>query len=178
MGNGSEEDILGEGTYQLRLCGGNKLLLHNALYAPRVRCSLVFFFVSLMRICLSFGFRTDCLDLFYNDNLFGSITLKGNFIILDLDNTHDNTSSAFVSYFDFNYESVKLHARLGHLGQYRMGRLPKESFLNRLTRAKLPRYEPCLTGKAIFSKAMGTSSRDGNGEGIPCPALGKNCRPH
>jgi len=41
MGNGSEEDVVGVGTYQLNLRGGNKLLLHDALYALGVRCSLV-----------------------------------------------------------------------------------------------------------------------------------------
>ena len=53
-----------------------------------------------MRIGFSFGFCTDDLDLFYNGNLFGHATLKGDFIVLDLDNTYDNTSAAFVSYFD------------------------------------------------------------------------------
>ena len=91
LGNGSEEDVLGVGTYKLRLRRGNKLLLHDALYAPRVRCSLVSF-VLLMRISFSFSFRTDGLDLFYSGNLFGHATLKGDFIILDLDHTYDNTS--------------------------------------------------------------------------------------
>jgi len=84
MGNGNEEDVLGVGTYQLILREGNKLLLHGALYAPRVRCSLVSF-VLLMRIGFSFGFRTAGLNLFYNDNLLGHTTLKGDFIVLDLD---------------------------------------------------------------------------------------------
>ena len=104
--NGSEEDVLGVGTYQLRLRGGNKLLLHDALYAHGVRCSLVSF-VSLMRIGFSFSFHTGGLDLFYNDNLFGHATLKGDFIVLDLDNTYDNTFIAYVAYFDSNSESVK-----------------------------------------------------------------------
>jgi len=70
-----------------------------------------------MRISFCFYFHTDDLDLFYNDNLFGHPTLKGNFIVLDLDNTYDNTSAAFVSYFNYKFESVKCHARLGHVGQ-------------------------------------------------------------
>jgi len=44
LGNDSEKDVLGVGTYQLRLRGGNKLLIHDTLYAPGVRCSLVFFY--------------------------------------------------------------------------------------------------------------------------------------
>jgi len=140
LGNGSEEDVPGVGTYQLRLHGGKKLLLHDALYAPGVRCSLVFF-VSLIRISFSFSFHTDGLDLFYNGDLFGHTT--------------------YVSYFDSNSESVKWHARLGHVGQDRMGMLAKEGLLDRLTRVKLPRCEPCLVGKTTikpFGKAMRASS--------------------
>jgi len=59
-----------------------------------------------MRIGFSFSFRTDGLDLFYNGNLFGRATLKRDFIVLDLDNTYDNTFTAYVSYFDSNSESV------------------------------------------------------------------------
>jgi len=115
MGNGSEEDVFGVGTYQVRLRGGNKLLLHDTLYTPGLRCSLVSF-VSLIRISFSFGHRTNGLDLSYNGNLFGHATLKGDFIVLDLDNTYDNTSAAFVSYFDSNSESIKWQAQLGHVG--------------------------------------------------------------
>jgi len=42
-----------------------------------------------------------------------------------------------------------------------MGRLAKEGLLDRLTKVKLPRCEPCLAGKATikpFSKAMRASS--------------------
>jgi len=52
-----------------------------------------------MRIGFSFSFRADGLVLFYNGNLFGHAILKGDFIVLDLDNTYDNASAAFVSYF-------------------------------------------------------------------------------
>lgn len=36
LGNGTAEDVLGVGTYKLKLRGGNSLLLHDALYAPGV----------------------------------------------------------------------------------------------------------------------------------------------
>ena len=38
-----------------------------------------------MRIGFSFCYRTDGLDLFYDGNLFGHSTLKGDLIVLDLD---------------------------------------------------------------------------------------------
>ena len=60
-----------------------------------------------------------------------------------------------------NSESIEWHARLGHVGQDRIGRLPNEGLLDRLTRVKLPRCEPCFAGKATikaFGKAMRASS--------------------
>jgi len=114
-----------------------------------------------MRIGFSFGFCSDGLNLFYNGNLFSHTTLKGDFIVLGLDNTYDNIDVAFVSYFDSNSESIKWHARLRYVGQDRMGRLVKESLLDRITRVKLPRCEPCLAGKTTikpFNKAMTESS--------------------
>ena len=44
LGNDSGEDVFGVGKYQPRLHVGNKLLLHDALYAPKARCSLGFLF--------------------------------------------------------------------------------------------------------------------------------------
>jgi len=88
--------------------------------------------------------------LFYHGNLFGQATLKGDFIGLDLDDSYDNVSSIFVLYYNSNSESVKWHARLGHVGQDRINRLAKEGLLDRLTRVKLPRCESCLAGKATM----------------------------
>jgi len=71
--------------------------------------SIVYF---INELGFSFGFQTNGLDIFYNGNLFGHTTLQLDFIVLDLDNTYHNTSSAFVSYFGSDSESVKWHARL------------------------------------------------------------------
>jgi len=84
--------------------------------------------------------------------------MKGDFIVLDLDDSYDNMSSTFVSYFDSNSEYVKWHARLGHVGQDRISRLAKEGLLDQLTRVKLPRCELCLTEKATI-KPFGKASR-------------------
>jgi len=56
---------------------------------------------------------------------------------LDLDDTYSNTSSAFASYFDFDSKFVKRHARLGRVGQDRMGRLAKEGLLEQLTKCSV-----------------------------------------
>jgi len=114
-----------------------------------VRCFLVSC-VSLVRLGFTFGFPPDGLDLFHNGNLFGQATLKGDFIVLDLDDDYNNISSAYVSYFDSNSESFKLHARLGHVGQDRINRLAKEGLLDRHSRVKLPMCELCLAGKATM----------------------------
>ena len=58
-----------------------------------------FFFPPLIRLGFTFGFHPNGLDLFYNGNLFGEATLKGNLIALDLDGSYNSISFAFVSYF-------------------------------------------------------------------------------
>ena len=56
LGNGSEEDVLGVGTYKLRLRGENTLLLHDAIYAPGVQVCL-FFFSFFNEVRFLFQFR-------------------------------------------------------------------------------------------------------------------------
>jgi len=120
LGNGTTEDILGVETYRLKLHGGNSLLLHNALYALGVRCSLVSY-VSLMKLGSHFVPQTDGLDILYGSNLFGHASLIDDFLVLDVDEHYYNkTSFVFVSSVDSNSDSVVWHARLGHIGQDRM----------------------------------------------------------
>lgn len=160
LGNGSEEDVLGIGTYELKLRGGSVLLLHDALYAPGVNCCLIFVF-SLVKLGFSFNFMPDGLDIKYHDNVFGHGTFRDGFCVLDLDdNYYNNSSLAYASYVDDYSECVLWHTRLGHIGQDRMNRLAKEGLLNQLTKVKLPKCEPCLAGKATrkpFGKALRAS---------------------
>ena len=53
-----------------------------------MRCSLVSY-ISLVRLGFTFGFHPDGLDLFYNGNLFSQATLKGDFVVLDLDDSYN-----------------------------------------------------------------------------------------
>jgi len=125
LGNGSEEDVLGVGTYKLRLRRGNDLLLHDPIYAPRVGVCLLSL-VSPMKLGFSFNSNTNGLDIIYGGNVFGHITLINDFLVLDLDDCYNNkTSFAFVSYNDSFFDSVKWHSRLGYIGQDRMNRLTK-----------------------------------------------------
>lgn len=136
LGNGSEEDVLGVRTYKLRLHGGHTLLLHDALYTHGMRVCLLSL-VSLMKLGFFFNSRTDSLDLLHDDNVFGHATLKNDFLVLDLNDCYNNSSSVFVSYFDSDYDSIRWHARLGHISQDRMNRLAKESMLDRLAKVKI-----------------------------------------
>jgi len=83
--------------------------------------------VSLMKLGFSFNSSTNGLNIMYGGNVFGYATLKNDFLVLDLDECYNNnkTSSTFVSYKDSFSDSVKWHAKLGHIGQDRMNRLAK-----------------------------------------------------
>jgi len=90
------------------------VLLHDAIYVTQVRvCPLSL--VCLMKLDLFFNSCSDGLNILYGGNVVGHPTLKNDFLILNLNDCYNNPSSAFVSYFDPNFESIKRHARLGHL---------------------------------------------------------------
>jgi len=73
LGDDSEENVLEIRTYHLKLYEGTMPFLHDALYVPRVQCSLVSFVFEV-------SFLFDCrLDIVYHDNLFGLTILKGVF---------------------------------------------------------------------------------------------------
>jgi len=93
-----------------------------------------------MKSSFSFSSCANGLDILYGGNVFGHATLKNDFLGLDLDDSYNNNSpSIFVSHFDSDLESIKLHARLGRIGQYRMSRLARKGVSNQLTKVKLPR---------------------------------------
>ena len=106
LGNGSEEDVLGVGTYRLTLKGGNKLLLFDALHAPGVRTCLLSL-VSLMKSGFGFSSCSDGLNILYGGNVFGHATLRNDFLVLDLDECYNDSNSASVSHFDSDLESIK-----------------------------------------------------------------------
>jgi len=106
LGNGSEEDVLGVGTCRLTLKGGNKLLLFDALYAPEVRICLLSL-VSLMKSGFGFSSCHDGLSILYCSYVFGHATLRNDFLVLDLDESYNNSHSVFVSHFDSDLESIK-----------------------------------------------------------------------
>jgi len=104
LGNSSKEDVLGVGTYQLILQGGNKLLLFYTLYALGVRVCLLSL-VSLMKLGFDFSSCPDGLNIMYGGNVFGHATLKNDFLVLDLENCYDNSPSVFFASLDSDSES-------------------------------------------------------------------------
>ena len=72
--------------------------------------------VSLMKSGSRFNSCPDGLDILYGGNVFGHATLKNDFLVLDLDDCYNKSTSTFVSYSNSNLGSIKWHARLGHIG--------------------------------------------------------------
>uniref|UniRef100_A0A2N9HS45 Integrase catalytic domain-containing protein n=1 Tax=Fagus sylvatica TaxID=28930 RepID=A0A2N9HS45_FAGSY len=120
MGNESRVEVLGIGTYKLQLRHGRTLLLHDVLYAPRMRQNLLSVNVLLE----------------LDDRLFH----------LDIDCSAYDSSFALLTQND--YDEMNWHARLGHIGQDRMTRLAREGLLGPLAKVNLPTCEHCLAGKS------------------------------
>lgn len=66
MGYSTCEDVIGVGSYQLKLCSGRTLNLHDVFYAHGVPCSL---FSSYDLILLSLS--GNMLNFFFDSNSFG-----------------------------------------------------------------------------------------------------------
>ena len=56
LGNRAQEEVIGVGTYQLKLFLGHTLLLHEVLHAPSVQCNL-FLVLTMLRLGFSFRFN-------------------------------------------------------------------------------------------------------------------------
>ncbi|KAJ4744662.1 Gag-Pol polyprotein [Rhynchospora pubera] len=159
MGNNSSVLVHGIGTCELMFRNGHKLVLHDVLYMPDVRRSLVSVLV-LVKTGLRVVFLNNCVELYKNSILLGNGFFENNFMILD---TIDGCSSFSYDVFSSNVSSyvndnmLIWHARLCHVGQDRMTRLAKVGLLGPLTKVSLPRCEGCLAGKATrkpFGKAV------------------------
>ena len=151
LGNGAQEEVVGIGTYQLKLHLGRTLLLHDVLHAPGVQCNL-FSVLTMLRLGFSFYFNGPQLDFYLNKTLYGHGYLFNNFFMLDL----DHSSFSFIAHTDDISDSVMWYARLGHIGKDRLARLAREGLLGSITNVSLPMCEPCLAGKACrkpFDKA-------------------------
>ena len=159
LGNGTQEEVLGVGSFQLKMKNGKILLLKDVMYAPGVRCNLLSV-ACLLGQGYSFLFRDTGLNIYLDDTFFGSGFLVDGFFKLNLDHVCNNRSVALVSSTSsiINDDCDLWHKRLGHVGQERMARLAREGLLGSLSKVRLTVCEPCLAGKAK-RKPFGKASR-------------------
>ncbi|KAJ4730414.1 Gag/pol protein [Rhynchospora pubera] len=160
MGNNSKVEVLGIGTCELVFNSGHKLLLHDVLYAPEIRRSLVSVCL-LVKLGFCVVFVGTCVELYLNDCLIGNGYLKDNFMILDTINYSAAYDSSSYVISDNDCDVKKWHARLCHIGVDRMNRLAKDGLLGLAAKFNLPTCEHCLAGKAIrkpFGKAIRATS--------------------
>ncbi|KAL0316519.1 UNVERIFIED_CONTAM: Retrovirus-related Pol polyprotein from transposon TNT 1-94 [Sesamum radiatum] len=152
MGNGTQEEVLGIGSYQLKLSTGCELLLSDVQYAPNIRCNLLSV-TALMGQGFSFLFEQMSLSIYFGKDLYGLGFMNNGFFMLELANEFVSYVSSSVNIHDI---FVLWHARLGHIGQERMTRLAREGLLGSLAKVNHPVCEPCMVGKACrkpFGKA-------------------------
>uniref|UniRef100_A0A2N9ER43 Integrase catalytic domain-containing protein n=1 Tax=Fagus sylvatica TaxID=28930 RepID=A0A2N9ER43_FAGSY len=146
MGNESRVEVLGIGTYKLQLRHGRTLLLHDVLYAPRMRQNLLSVNV-LLELGFSFGFHGRSVDIFLGSTCFGHAFISDDRLFhLDIDCSAYDSSFALLTQND--HDEMNWHARLGHIGQDRMTRLAREGLLGPLAKVNLPTCEHCLAGKS------------------------------
>ena len=154
MGNGSYEEALGVGSYQLHLRTGCTLLLHDVLYVPGVLYNLLSVF-TLLQLGYNFHLSWNGLDILLDDVIFGHGSICESLFKIDL--FESSTSSTIVIDCNMTISSSTWHARLGHIGKNRMTRLAREGLLGPLAKVDLPICKPCLAGKACkkpFGKAV------------------------
>ena len=70
MGNGTSEDAIGVGSYQLHLPSGRTILLHNVLHVPGIRHNLLSV-TALISFGFSFEFSNNGLVIFADGILYG-----------------------------------------------------------------------------------------------------------
>jgi hypothetical protein len=154
MGNGSYEEALGVGLYQLHLRTGCTLLLHDVLYVSGVLYNFLSVF-TLLQLGYDFHLSWNGLDILLDDVIFGHGLICESLFKIDL--FESSTSSTFIIDCNMTISSSTWHARLGHIGKDRMARLAREGLLGPLAKVDLPICEPCLAGKACrkpFGKAV------------------------
>ncbi|KAK2980404.1 hypothetical protein RJ640_014577 [Escallonia rubra] len=142
MGNNSSEEVLGVGSYQLKLRTGRTLILDDVRYAPTVRLNLLSV-IALLDSGFSFIFRGNKLDIFLDDVLFGH-GFRMDSLFFQLDLIDSQSSYSYVVNDNIMNDSTTWHARLGHIGQDRMTRLAREGLLGPLAKVNLQTCEACL----------------------------------
>ncbi|KAK2965259.1 hypothetical protein RJ640_015757 [Escallonia rubra] len=121
MGNSTSEEVVGIGTYQLKMKTGSSLLLYDVLYAPGVQRNLIYV-IAMARLGFSFSFGVDFVSLYLDSVLYGSGNIVDGFYVLDVDDSLYNDTYMISSNKDDASSSKTWHNRLGHIGHDRMTR--------------------------------------------------------
>ena len=98
VGNKASVEVLGIGTYKLELQGGRTLLLHDVLYAPKIRMNLLSV-VTLLRLDFRFIFENNYVLLHLGTVYYGCGFISNGFLILDIE-YYNNDSSVFSTSID------------------------------------------------------------------------------
>ncbi|KAK4431023.1 hypothetical protein Salat_0864300 [Sesamum alatum] len=85
MGNGAQEEVLGIGSYQLKLNTGHELRLSDVQYAPSIQCNLLSV-TTLMEHGCSFLFEQMGLSICFGKDLYGLGFMNNDFFMLELAN--------------------------------------------------------------------------------------------
>jgi len=156
VGNGASMEVLGIGIYKLNLRGGRTLLLlHDVLYSPEIRQNLLSI-VTLIKLGFRFVFDNGVF-IYLGITYYGCGFISDGFMILDLNYYNYDKSFVLLTSSD-DVDSIKWHARLGHIGQDRMTRLAREGLISNLAKVTLSICEHCLMGKSI-KKPFGKATR-------------------
>ena len=81
--NGTSEDAIGVGSYQLHLCSGLTLLLHDVLHVLGIQHNMLSV-TALISFGFSFEFSNDGLVIIADAILYGHGSFMDGFITLDL----------------------------------------------------------------------------------------------
>jgi GAG-pre-integrase domain len=146
-------------TNKLDMCDDQTLLLHDVLFAPKIRRNIVSVVV-LFRFEFTLNMCSTSIKLYLDHVCYGYEYVSNGFIILDVVNimTSYNTYFSLIAYVNDNIDVNVWHMRLGHIGQQMMDRLAKEGLLGHLERVSLPTCENYLKGK-MTKKSFGTRTR-------------------
>lgn len=94
MGNDSSVDVLGIGTYKLKMRGCSALILYDVLYAPDVRHNL-FSVLSVLRLGYSVSFENNSVIISHGTNVFEHGFMMNGFMILDTIDSSSNNSDYY-----------------------------------------------------------------------------------
>lgn len=115
MGINSSKNVLGTGDYFLPTSTEKTLVLHETLYVLGLRQNLLSVY-RLTRDGFDFCFSKDRISIIKNNLIYAWGTVFGDLFNLDSINFMSDCSSSFMVN-DTSFESVKWHARLGHIGR-------------------------------------------------------------